>query len=101
MGKKRRHLMPPTDRQLEVLRFVARFTDAHGYAPSVRDTMAEFGLKSTKAVVDHFGALRDRGLIQASDQSRTTIATAKGRRSLWPPRLVTDGYVVLRRVDVE
>jgi repressor LexA len=74
----------PTDRQLEILRFIARETEADGYAPTIREIMAEFELSSTNTVADHLKALRRKGFIERADRgrARTLRLTEHGRRQI-------------------
>ena len=46
-----------TDRQKEVLEFIARFTEENGYPPTVREIGENFGI-SLRAVQDHSAAFQ-------------------------------------------
>jgi repressor LexA len=73
-----------TARQSNILDFLAKFLDDHGYPPTVRETGAFFGIKSTNGVSDHLRALERKGYISRSDgQSRglTILKGADGRVS--------------------
>lgn len=57
--------MPPstlTDRQAEILSCVREFIASHGYAPSVRDIAAKFGM-SAAAAHEHLYALAKKGAV--------------------------------------
>ena len=49
-----------TDRQSQILTFVARHCRSRGYAPSTREIGREFGIAAT-AVLGHLKALETRG----------------------------------------
>ena len=74
----------PTSRQLAVLRFIAEYLGRRGYAPSLREVMAAFGMRSTNGANDHLRALRRKGLLLAGPRatSRTITVTAEGWRTL-------------------
>lgn len=76
--------LPPTKRQLEVLRFVAAHRRSEGYAPTCREICDHFGWASTVAAVSHLRALERRGLVQrVVGIARGLRLTAKGE-SLCP-----------------
>jgi repressor LexA len=62
-----------TDRQREVYDFLLSFWQAHGYPPSIREVAAHFGFKSTRAVVDHLGALERKGWINRTRERSRAI----------------------------
>lgn len=69
----------PTQRQLEVLRFVGDFVRVHHYPPMGREISARFGWTSRNAVGDHFRALVRKGLlVRASFDSRSMRITHDG-----------------------
>ena len=56
--------MPRTsDKAEHILEFINQFTQANGYAPSVREIGAAVGLRSTASVSYHLQALQDKGLL--------------------------------------
>lgn len=60
-----------TDRQREVLDFIAQFTDENVYPPTVREIGEHFGI-SLRAVQDHIAALQKKGyLSQCQKRSRS------------------------------
>lgn len=60
-----------TDRQREVYDFLLSFWRTKGYPPSIREVAGHFGFKSTRAVVDHLGALERKGwIIRTRERSR-------------------------------
>lgn len=58
-----------TDRQKEVLTFIADFTDMNVYPPTVREISEHFGI-SLRAVQDHLGALQKKGYL-STEQKRS------------------------------
>ena len=50
-----------TDRQLEVLRFIARQIEEQGYPPTIREIGEALEIRSTNGVNDHLSALRKKG----------------------------------------
>lgn len=52
-----------SEKQRQIYDFILQYTDAHGYAPSVRDIAAASGLKSTSTVHFHLKALEEAGLV--------------------------------------
>ncbi len=55
-----------TDRQREIANFIRSFMVENGYAPSVRDVAAGFGI-SAKAAHDHIRALERKQVIKTSE----------------------------------
>jgi repressor LexA len=63
-------------RQQAILRYVRRFLEARGYAPSVRQIQAALDLSSTSVVTYHLDALQARGLLQRSAGCPRSITLA-------------------------
>src|SRR6188768_2409204 len=60
-----------TSRQREVYDFLVDFWQTRGYPPSIREVAANFGFRSTRAVVDHLGALERKGwIVRTRERSR-------------------------------
>lgn len=60
-----------TSRQKEVYDFLVDFWQTRGYPPSIREVAANFGFRSTRAVVDHLGALERKGwILRTRERSR-------------------------------
>ncbi|MFQ5329417.1 MAG: transcriptional repressor LexA [Thermodesulfobacteriota bacterium] len=55
-----------TGRQEEILNFLKGFIEARGYAPSLREICAHFGIKSPKNAAKHLDALKRKGRIRRS-----------------------------------
>jgi repressor LexA len=69
-----------TDRQKEILRFIARTTEERGFPPTIREIGGEFSIKSTNGVNDHLKALERKGYLNRGEQkSRSLVPTASGR----------------------
>lgn len=62
-----------TDRQREVYEFLVGFWQTRGYPPSIREVASHFGFKSTRAVVDHLGALERKGWINRTRERSRAI----------------------------
>jgi repressor LexA len=52
---------PLTERQQQILDFVAHYSDGNGRPPSVREIARHFRIASPKAITDHLGALERKG----------------------------------------
>lgn len=53
-----------TRRQNDILTFVRRYTDSHGYPPSVREIGSAMGLTSSSTVHSHLAALERKGYLR-------------------------------------
>ena len=72
-----------TDRQLEVLRFIASEIEERGYPPTIREIGEALDIASTNGVNDHLKALERKGYLQRDPvKSRALIPTAEARRVL-------------------
>jgi len=56
-------MLPRTQRQKEILDFITRFLERHGYVPSYTQIARQFGVKSRATIAKHIAALERRGLI--------------------------------------
>jgi repressor LexA len=64
--------MPLTKRQKEILDFIHRFIEEHGYAPSFEEIAQEFGYSSLATVHEHLSNLERKGYIRKSyNESRS------------------------------
>ena len=52
-----------TDKQQAVLDYLIEFTEEHGYQPSFREMMEEFGYASPNGIRCHLLALQQKGRI--------------------------------------
>jgi hypothetical protein len=79
-----RHGVPPTDKQLEALRWIRDYSLREGLAPTVREIGEALGLLSTNATQDRLRALMSRGLLSRRDHhiARSLMVTDLGRKVL-------------------
>ena len=72
-----------TDRQLEVLRFIAREIEDRGYPPTIREIGEALDIRSTNGVNDHLKALERKGFLTRDPvKSRALIPTSAAREAL-------------------
>ncbi len=75
-----------TDRQLEVLRFIARQIEECGYPPTIREIGEALDIRSTNGVNDHLKALERKGFLTRDPvKSRALIPTPAAREALGEP----------------
>ena len=65
-----------TQRQKEVLDFIARFVHEHGYSPSIREVADHLSI-SVKGAHDHLTALKKKGLLTHGDNKPRTLGLVK------------------------
>ena len=71
-----------TEKQRQVLEFIAGYVDENGYSPAIRDVAGAFGC-SVKGAYDHIVALEKKGLIERSkNRSRSILLAPRGKRVL-------------------
>jgi repressor LexA len=56
-------MLPRTQRQKEILDYITRFVERHGYCPSYTQIARHFGVKSRATIGKHIAALERRGLL--------------------------------------
>jgi repressor LexA len=66
----------PTERQQEVLDFIAGYINTHTYPPTIRE-VADFFSISVKGAHDHLAALRKKGLLKQGDKKPRTMELIK------------------------
>ncbi len=72
-----------TERQLEVLRFIASEIEDRGYPPTIREIGEALDIASTNGVNDHLKALERKGYLQRDPvKSRALIPTPQARQVL-------------------
>ena len=72
-----------TDRQLEVLHFIARQIEERGYPPTIREIGEALDIRSTNGVNDHLKALERKGYLSRDPvKSRALIPTVRARAAL-------------------
>ena len=67
----------PTERQKEVLGFIAAYINIHTYPPTIRE-VADFFSISIKGASDHLAALRKKGLLKQGDKKSRTMELIGG-----------------------
>jgi repressor LexA len=76
-----------TDRQLEVLRFIAQQIEECGYPPTIREIGEALDIRSTNGVNDHLKALERKGYLTRDPvKSRALIPTEAAREQLGETR---------------
>src|SRR5512133_1111015 len=72
-----------TDRQLEVLRYIARQIEDAGHPPTIREIGEALEIRSTNGVNDHLKALERKGFLTRDPvKSRALIPTPRAREAL-------------------
>ena len=80
-GKRNRELpnemLPRTQRQKEILDYITRFQERHGYIPSYAQIARQFGVKSRATIAKNIAALERRGLLvrEHEDAAPTHLAS--------------------------
>lgn len=74
-----------TARQQKVLDFISRYSQTHGYSPTLRDIAAHIGVISNFGVNRHLDALEKKGWITQSGTSRGIVLTRQGGKSISLP----------------
>ncbi len=93
-----------SDRQLDILKYIQRQLEDHGYPPTIREIGAEVGLRSTNGVAEHLRSLIRKGYLEKEDmKSRALTPTDKARavtrpahaggEGAWQPRAYLKGAV--------
>ena len=65
-----------TQRQKEVLSFIAEYINAHSYPPTIREIAEYFGI-SVKGAHDHITALKKKGYLRQTDKRSRTMELVK------------------------
>ena len=75
--------LPPSARQLQVLRAIRRHHQAKGFPISIRELGDVLGIRSTNGVADHLEALERKGLVtRERNRARTLQITTAGHREI-------------------
>ncbi len=98
-----------TRRQQEILTFVQRYTDAHGYPPSVREIGQALGLTSSSTVHSHLAALQKKGYLRRDPSKPRALEILRDERDIPVKKLipipvvgrVTAGAPVLAQQNIE
>lgn len=89
--------MSLTQRQKQILEFIARFIEKRGYGPSLMEIGAEFGLSSPATVHKHLSALEARGRIRRSRGRRRFVELIPAESSGRGVELPLQGIVAAGR----
>ncbi len=67
-----------TDRQRQVLDYISRSIDSHGYPPTLREIGEHMGIRSTNGVNDHLKALEKKGYLAREDLKSRALRPLDG-----------------------
>jgi SOS regulatory protein LexA len=70
-------MLPRTQRQKEVLDYITRFLEGHGYEPSYAQIARHFGVKSRATIAKHIAALERRGLLTRQHEDGSFALSVK------------------------
>jgi len=98
-----------TRRQHEILTFIQRHSDAHGYPPSVREIGQALGLTSSSTVHSHLSALEKKGYLRRDPSKPRAIEILKDERDVPTKKViqlpvvgqVTAGLPILAQQNIE
>ena len=92
-----------SNKRKQILEFLTRFVNEHGYAPTVREICAAVGLQSTATVHYHLNALREDGLISMDEMKKRAISLPDSHRADRIPivGVVTAGVPILATENIE
>ena len=68
-------MLPRTQRQKEILDYITRFLERHGYEPSYAQIARHFGVKSRATIAKHIAALERRGLLKREHEDGSFALT--------------------------
>src|SRR5690348_9318511 len=68
-------MLPRTQRQKEILDYITRFLERHGYVPSYAQIARHFGVKSRATIAKHIAALERRGLLKREHEDGSFALT--------------------------
>ena len=71
-------LKPLTDRQREILNWIARYTTEHGFPPTIREGQLAFAFDSTNGFVCHLQALARKGWVVWNPRQSRTLRVVEG-----------------------
>lgn len=78
-----------TKRQKEILIFVQRYSEAHGYPPSVREIGQALGLTSSSTVHSHLSALEKKGFLRRDPSKPRALEILRDERDVPAKKVVT------------
>jgi repressor LexA len=75
VNRRKPEMLPRTQRQKEILDYITRFIERHGYEPSYAQIARHFGVSSKATIAKHIAALERRGLLsRRSDDGAFNLA---------------------------
>jgi len=82
----------PTKKQFEILEFIEKFINEHGYSPSYREIMSSLNYTSVSTVAMHVNSLLKRGhLIKREHSARSIEIVNKTENTRVKSNLITAG----------
>jgi repressor LexA len=98
-----------TKRQKEILIFIQRYSDAHGYPPSVREIGQALGLTSSSTVHSHLSALEKKGYLRRDPSKPRALEILRDEREVPAKKIVsvpvvgqiTAGLPILAQQNIE
>jgi repressor LexA len=98
-----------TRRQQEILTFIQRHSDAHGYPPSVREIGQALGLTSSSTVHSHLSALEKKGYLRRDPSKPRALEILKDEHEVPAKKVislpvvgqVTAGLPILAQQNIE
>ncbi|MGN1234834.1 MAG: transcriptional repressor LexA, partial [Christensenellaceae bacterium] len=83
------------------LDFIQRYTAENGYPPSVREVGASVGIKSTATVYHYISLLRDKGLLNKTDNKKRAVSLSSGAVNIPLLGTVTAGQPIFAYENYE
>lgn len=77
-----------TRRQAEILTFIQRYSETHGYPPSVREIGRALGLTSSSTVHSHLAALEKKGYLHRDPSKPRALEILRDEHAMAPKKLV-------------
>jgi repressor LexA len=74
-------------RQREMLEFIERYSQAHQYAPSIRDIRDALGISSTSLVAYHLDVLEARGLLRRGERTSRGLSVVTTTPAIHAPQV--------------
>ena len=98
-----------TRRQQDILTFIQRHSDAHGYPPSVREIGQALGLTSSSTVHSHLSALEKKGYLRRDPSKPRALEILKDEHEIPAKKVislpvvgqVTAGLPILAQQNIE
>jgi repressor LexA len=71
-------MKPASQKQLDIVSYIRRYQEQHGFAPSIREIGERFILASPSTVKHHLDALEAKGYIKRLKGAARAIKVLKG-----------------------